>query len=454
MEEKKYLRWYNKVGYGSGDISGNIFYSVVSGFVLIYLTDTVGLDSGIIGVLMLAAKIFDGVSDVFFGTLIDKTHTKMGKARPWVLWSELGNIAMLIFLFSVPPMGKILQYVYFFIVYTLLNAVFFTANNIAYSVLTSLVTKNKDERVQMGSIRFIFSMASSIFISYATVALVPVFGGGAAGWRNVAIMYAVIALICNTICVFSVKELPQSELEDEVESENKKSEISFFESMKILVHNKYFLLCACIYIFDFMSYAPGAVAIYYMTYILKDPNMLGTFAVTNYAPIMIGLVFVPFVVKKFGLRLTNVASLTLCTLFAVLFLFAGIVGNIPLMLITSTFGYFFLSPQTGMINALIAETAEYTYHKTGKRIDGAIFSCASFGGKVGTALAAALSGILLSLGGYVPNAPVQSRSCIMMINFLYLGMPIINRGGMLICNYFLKVEQANKDWNKSHGITN
>ena len=162
MEEKKYLKWYNKVGYGSGDLAANMVYGLLTSFVLIYLTDTVGLNAGIVGTLMMFSKFADGVTDVFFGTLIDKTHSKMGKARPWMLWSYLGNAVMLIAIFAIPKsMGDTAKYAYFFITYTLLNAVFYTANNIAYASLTSLITKNGNERVQMGSIRFMFSLATN-----------------------------------------------------------------------------------------------------------------------------------------------------------------------------------------------------------------------------------------------------------------------------------------------------
>lgn len=84
MEEKNYLKWYNKVGYGSGDIAGNVVFAFLSSFIMIYLTNTVGLNAGVIGSLIAFSKILDGVSDVFFGSMIDKTHSKMGKARPWI----------------------------------------------------------------------------------------------------------------------------------------------------------------------------------------------------------------------------------------------------------------------------------------------------------------------------------------------------------------------------------
>lgn len=102
MEEKKYLKWYNKVGYGSGDIAGNVVYAFLSTFVLIYLTNTVGLKSGIVGTLIAVSKLFDGVTDVFFGAMIDKTKTKMGKARPWMLYGYIGCAVTLIAIFAIP----------------------------------------------------------------------------------------------------------------------------------------------------------------------------------------------------------------------------------------------------------------------------------------------------------------------------------------------------------------
>lgn len=102
MTEKKYLKWYNKIGYGSGDIAGNTVYAFITAFMMIYLTDTAGLNSGVVGTLMMLSKFFDGVTDIFFGAMIDKTKTKMGKARPWMLFPYIGNSILLIAIFAIP----------------------------------------------------------------------------------------------------------------------------------------------------------------------------------------------------------------------------------------------------------------------------------------------------------------------------------------------------------------
>ena len=215
MEEKKCLKWYNKIGYGSGDIAGNVVYAFLTSFVMVYLTDTIGLASGIVGTLIAVSKLFDGFTDIFFGSMIDKTHSKMGKARPWMLYGYIGCVITLVACFAVPTgLGRTAQYAWFFIAYTLLNGVFYTANNIAYSALTSLVTKNSKERVQMGSYRFIFAFSTSLLIQAVTVGFVEKCGGDAAAWRLVAIIYAMIGLVVNTISVLSVKELPEEELNE------------------------------------------------------------------------------------------------------------------------------------------------------------------------------------------------------------------------------------------------
>lgn len=194
------------------------------------------MKAGIVGTLIAVSKIFDGITDVFFGTLIDKTHTKLGKARPWMLYGFIGCAVTLVGVFAIPvSMGSFAQYAWFFISYTLLNSVLYTANNIAYSALTALVTKNSKERVQMGSYRFIFAFATSLLIQSVTFKFVDMMGGGANGWRTVAIIYAVIGLIVNTISSLSVKELSDEELAEGEEVQSQEQKYSFNNAEREIV---------------------------------------------------------------------------------------------------------------------------------------------------------------------------------------------------------------------------
>ncbi len=476
MDNKKYLKWYNKIGYGSGDVAGNVVYAFLSSFVMIYLTDTAGLNAGIVGTLMMVSKIFDGVSDIFFGAMIDKTKTKMGKARPWMLWPYIGCSVALAAIFAIPAeMGDVAKYAYFFIAYTLLNAVFFTANNIAYAALTALVTKNGNERVQLGSIRFVFAFGTSLLIQSITVGAVEYFGGGADGWRTVAIIYAIVGLIVNTISVFSVKELPEDKLTDEnpVEKEaakfssdsypdfelaenacpkeKKEEKYCFVKAMKMLFTNKFYIMICIIYICCHLYSSMISMGVFYMTYVLGDADMLGTFSAFINIPMMCGLLATPFLVKKLGgMYKLNFTGYLIATIARALVIVGGYIGNLPMMLIFTAIAAIGMSPMQGDLNALIAACSDYTYRTTGKRIDGTMYSCSSLGVKIGGGIGTALTGWLLAAGNYVANAPVQPDSCINMLNLMYLWLPMIFNLIITIVLSRLTVEKANEDWDKAH----
>ena len=267
---------------------------------MIYLTDTVGLSMGIVSTLIAASKIFDGVSDFFFGRMIDKTHTKMGKARPWMLWPYIGCSVSLVACFAIPmEWGETAQYVFFFIAYTLLNAVFFTANNIAYASLTALITKNTSERVQLGSFRFIFAFGTKIVIEAVTIQAVALFGGGAFGWRTIAIIYAVLGLIVNTISVFSVKELPEADegMEEEREEEHK---LTFLKSFGLLLKNKYYVIICVTYIMTQIYASVIGMGTYYAKYILGNETLFSDLSLAINITMVVALIALPMIIQKMG----------------------------------------------------------------------------------------------------------------------------------------------------------
>lgn len=442
--EKTYLRWHNKIGYGSGDIAGNVVYALLSSFVMIYLTDTVGLNSKIVGTLMLASKLFDGVSDIFFGSMIDKTKSRMGKARPWMFWGYFGCAVTLAAIFAIPPsLGQTAQYAWFFIAYTLLNAVFYTANNIAYSALTALVTKNGSERVQMGSIRFIFAFGTSMIIQAVTVGLVRSLGGGAEGWRTAAIIYAVIGLAVNSLSVLSVKELPPEELET-AENAAPEEKYSLLETMRTLVKNKYYLMICAIYILTQLYTATLNMGLFFMTYVLLNDALMGAFSVAINIPLICGLLLTPMLVKKLrGMYTLNLTGYALATAARALVIVSAYLGSIPLMLLFSGVAALGMSPLQGDLNALIASCSEYTYLTQRKRMDGTMYSCTSLGVKIGGGVGVALAGWLLDASGYINGAPVQPQSCIQMLYFMYLWLPMLMNLLITLLLSRLKVEQAN-----------
>ena len=446
MNEKKYLKWYHKVGYGAGDIAGNCVYALLTAFMMIYLTDTIGMSMGVVSTLIALSKVFDGVTDFFFGRMIDKTHTKMGKARPWMLWPYLGCAVTLVACFSIPTSwGQTAQYIFFFLSYTLLNAVFFTANNIAYASLTALITRNTSERVQIGSFRFIFAFATKIVIEAVTIYAVNWLGGGVVGWRTIAIIYAVIGVITNTLSVFSVKELPEED-EGTEKNEKKENDLTFLQSFKVLLKNKYYLIICFSYILTQLYASVIGIGTYYTKYIMGDETIFSTISLAINITMVVSLTVLPMVIKKLGgMYKLNIWGYVLAAVSRVGVMVAAYMGSLPLMLAFTAVSTIGIAPLQGDMNALIACCSEYTTLTTGHRLEGMMYSCSSLGIKLGGALGTAICGWLLDAAGYVENAAVQTAATVNMLNFLYLWMPVILCVVVALLLVFLNVEKANAE---------
>ena len=453
MEEKKYLKWYNKIGYGSGDIAGNVVYAFLTSFVMVYLTDTVGLASGMVGTLIAVSKLFDGFTDIFFGSLIDKTKSRLGKARPWMIYGYIGCAITLVACFAVPTsLGRTAQYAWFFIAYTLLNGVFYTANNIAYSALTSLITKNSKERVQMGSYRFIFAFSTSLLIQTITVGFVDWCGGDAAAWRLVAIIYAMIGLVINTISGLSVKELPEEELND-CETKEVEEKYGLVQAFKILIKNKYYVMICGTYILQQLYSAMIGAGLFYMTWVLKNKNLFGKFAWAINIPLIIALIFTPTLVGKWkGMYKLNLRGYIVAVIGRALVVVAGYMGNVPLMLAFTALAALGQGPWQGDMNAVIASCSEYTYLTQGKRVDGTMYSCTSLGVKIGGGIGTAIMGWLLDLSGYVGTHTTQPQSALNMMQFMYLWLPLIFDILILLILSRMNVEAANEKIKAERGI--
>lgn len=448
MIDRRYLSIKNKIGYGSGDIAGNVVYALLSTFMMFYLTDTVGMDMGIVGILMAVSRLLDAATDLFFGNLLDRTSTRFGKARPWMLFGYIGCAVMLAAIFMIPAgWGNAGQYVYFFITYTLLNAVFYTVNNIAYATLTALITKNTSERVQLGSIRYIFAFTTTMIIQTFTVDLVTYYGGGAVGWKAVAIVYAGIGLAVNTISCLCVKELPAEDLykTDLLDFPQPETHCSIAEGFKLLFENKYYLMICGIYLLTQLLQSSLNLGVYYMKYVLGSESLLKTFSLYTNVPLILGLIITPILVRQLrGMYKLNFVGSILALLGRLGMMISAYMGNISLMLAFTALSSIGTSPMHGGFNALIASCSEYTFLNKGRRIDGTMYACSSFGIKAGAAIGTAICGWLMSASGYVENAMAQTPETITMLHILYLWAPVILSVGITALLSRLDVEKTNE----------
>lgn len=441
----KNLSQLQKIGYGLGDAGSNFCWSFIGSFIMIYCTNTLGVSAAVIGTLMMLSKALDGITDVFMGRIIDVTHSKMGKARFWYFVSTFPVSLFTFFLFNVPgTFSESTKYVYIFITYTLLGAVFYTMNNIAYSTLTALCTKNPKDRVEMGSYRFISAVASFVFQTFFTSRMVEHFGGGQKGWFAVSLIYSILCFVFLMIPVIAVRELPESELEGGP-AEEKEEKTGFFQSIKVLLSNKYFLMILGLYLVEYLYEGiVGGMGVYFATYQLGDAGLFGVLSMAGMLPIAFVLPFVSRLTTKYGIRKAAMAGHVIGLAGAGLALISGLTGNFVLTLIGLILVAVGRSPHLGGLNALIAETAEYSYLKFGKRQTGTIYSCSSVGIKVGSGIGTAMCGFLLELGGFDGMAAMQTATAISTINWSYLltivAFPVLS----LLIFSFMKVETENK----------
>lgn len=459
MNEKKYLKSVNKFAYASGDVACNIYGTFISSFVLVYLSNTIGLNPGICGTLILASKLLDGVTDILFGTLIDNTKSRMGKARPWILYTILPMAVGMVMLFAVPGTSRTIQYVYFFIVYTVTNAFFFTAANIAYSSLAVFMTKNKEEQVQLSVFRFIGAMLAGIIAAGATMSLVAAFGGGKNGWRIVAVIYAVIYVIMMLICLAGTKEIRSNTAQSE--KNESKTNRNVFQNLSCLLRNPYYLiLLVSSILYTTSMNMSTAVGSYFVVYALGDESAISLtyFTLTMMLPMIFGLVITPALVKRNGLKKSVLMGLCISMAGSVPFAISGISAspNLTVMLIGNGIRWFGIGPIGGTMAAFTAELSGYTLRRENVELEGTMFSCSSMGTKIGGGLGPGLAGWLLAAANYVSSDTgeylAQPASALRMIKLSYTVIPVAITLIVLILYFFMNVESENKKWDEKHTI--
>ena len=269
-------------------------------------------------------------------------------------------------------------------------------------------------------------------------------GGRASGWRMVAIIYAVIGLVVNTLSVLSVKELPEEELNNDVSS-TVDEKYSLIEAAKLLFSNKYYIMICVTYILQQIYSAMLSMGIYYMMYVLNDEDLFPIFSWAINIPLIIALLIPPWLVAKWqGLYKLNLVGYAVGTIGRALVVVAAYMGSVPLMLVFTAVAAFGMGPWQGDMNAVIANCSEYTYMTKKKRVDGTMYSCTSLGIKLGGGIGTAITGWLLEFSKFDKNLDVQLDSCLNMLHIMYLWIPFIICIVITLIMSQMNVEKANQ----------
>lgn len=436
------IGWGERIGYGTGQLGMNAINAVIGSFLTIYFTNCALLDAGIIASIIAVSKVFDGISDLIMGNIVDRTKSKYGKARVWLMRMCIPFAVATVLLFTVPSSWPDLaKYVYVFIFYNLVNTVGYTAMAVPYYSLISLITKNPYERGMLGNVQQIFQTLANVIINSVFIVMLTAFTDNAENIYSQRAFTLTMTVICAVmvvlamICFASVKERVKVEISDNEQEGMKKDATNPVLAFKALVSNKYWLimiLANFVTFFVVIMYSVGNV--YYCQYIY---NNMGWYAFMSNAISIaqFAIMFVtPFFMKKFGK--TNIYKL------GTVFMTVGFLGfglfahNLPTIVIFNAMKGLGLGMSGGMAMGMIADTITYSRLKSGINPVGMGNAAVSASQKLGLGLGTAVLGWVMAAAGF--NAALdlegiaQPESVITAIQFLYNWVPVIMCGLVLI----------------------
>lgn len=415
------VSWFTRIAYGLGDTAQNISWGAM-GLLTFFYTDYAGVDPTIVGLVMLISRIFDGVSDVIMGFIVERTHSKYGKSRPWILWGSIPFCLSIVLLYLVPQGSDALQFAYIFVTYNFCTTICYTMMNLPYGSLSTMMTTLSRERDMLSIVRMTLSPFGKIIAVSATLPLVKMFGDNQQAWVEVMGFWSVLAFGMFMLCFFKCKETVVQTVKEKVEK------IPVKRALGALACNYYFWLAtglwftqACIVVLT------GAVLPYYCKYIFDDGSLYSMLYLVETLTTIVATMFLsPYLLKKFGKRNMSLYGIILCLIGQLIFLINPYDYN-WVMFSCFVRGLCY-APLNSVIFGFFGDVVDYSDWKFGIRQEGLIFSGGSVGSKLGTGIVSALFTWLLTVGGYISSAAegiVQPQSAIDMIVAIYEYGPII-----------------------------
>jgi len=405
-----------KIGYGLGDTATNLTFRTITVFLTFFYTDVFGISAATIATLFLIVRLWDACNDLIMGIIADRTNTRWGKFRPWILWMALPFGILTLLTFITPDFSYVGKVIYAYVTYMLLMMVF-TASNMPYSALSGVMTSDPVERTSLSSYRFVGAFVGALLAQGLNIPLTEFFGKGdqVKGYQWTIAVFAAISVILFVITFLTTKErvYPPKEQKNSLKSD-----------LRELMANKPWVIIFFIgVLFVTFSSLRQGITLYYFKYYLKNTSLATGFMVAGLIAAMIGAGITNVFAKKIGKQ----------KLFIITMLIAGI-GAFVL--------YFVKTDQLAIIYALnisiefvgglmpvlffamLADSADYAEWKFQRRSTGIIFSAGTFAIKTGIMVAGAGIGWLLSYFGYVANVE-QTANTMIGIRLLFSILPAV-----------------------------
>ena len=425
----------SKLAYGMGDVGCNFSWMFVGNFLMIFYTDVFGISMSAVATLMLVSRFWDAINDPIIGGLSDKTHTRWGRYRPWLLFAApLTALVLILTFWAHPDWSQTHKIIYMAVTYCIL-VLGYTCVNIPYGTLCGAMTQNMTERAQINTSRSVSAMIAIGIINIITIPLIEWLGNGNArqGYLLIAILYGTIFAVCHIFCFAKTKEVVEVPVAQK---------IPLRLQLQAVAKNKPYLLALLGQVlFGFILYGRNADLLYYFTYVENDAVLFTYYSMAIIIPSIIGAACFPKVFQltsNKGWAASVFAFGTGITIIA-LFFFSPVTSPIPFYLFAALSQFFFSGFNTA-IYAIIPDCVEYGEWRTGIRNDGFQYAFISLGNKIGMALGTALLALSLGWAGYEANT-TQNEAVVAIMRHSFSTIPGILWVVTALALFFYKLDK-------------
>ncbi|MGM0213670.1 MFS transporter [Enterococcus sp. AZ109] len=429
--DKPISKWQQRIGYGVSDLACNLIWQMISLYLLFFYTDIMQLSASAISLMFVLTRFIDGITDLLVGYLIDHTHTRWGKSRPYFLFGAIPFALFAFLCFSVPDISANGKLIYAYITYFGLSLAYTIVNVPMASILPSL-TNDTEERTALSTSRKFFGFLGATVVSSTALVLVNHFGGEnqALGFRIVMAIFGVIGCLLFFFTFFSVRETTTLQ-------SSKASVKEIFFSLK---QNKPWLIFAVNIVFMWTGFfiQTSALVYYYTVVVGSQALSISVATIMSIVP-MVANFFVPFLARRLGKRNLYITASVVQAIGIVIILIGNVTHFVILAgAVVSAMGY---GVKESIYFSMQADPVDYGEWKTGVNVSGSLSAINGFLGKVAQAFSGGIAGALLAWGNYTPGATVQSPQAELAIRAMYGYIPLLLIIGSIITMLFYQLDR-------------
>lgn len=412
------LSLWEKIGYACGDFASVLFWQTISLHLIFFYTDVFGISAAAAGTMISLSRLWDGINDPLVGLIADRTSTRWGKFRPYLLWTAVPLATAAVLTFSTPSLEPKAKLVYAFITFNLFMMLY-TVINIPYSAMLGVLTPDSTERIVLSSFKYFGAYGGGLVVSAFLMPMAKWFGGSGSsplGWQRTILVFGAVAVLFFWLTFLSTKERVQPPPSQKT---------SIRQDLADLLTNGPWLLLVFVTLtmLLWVSIRLGVITYYFKYYIApgRYEKMVSIFNTTGMVATLVGVAAVGPIARWLGKKKAFLGLFVVANLLTISF-FIFTPDHLYLILAVQALGSFAGGPLTPLIWAMYADAADYSEWKNGRRATGLVFSASTMAQKFAWAIGALLTGWLLHWFGYQPDAQ-QSEKVILGFRLLMSVIP-------------------------------